>query len=289
MHKPNKSTAYPENLIVELIVSALEKRSVEAESLALSIARIIKKDNPDFSKKIISAVSAFSFNPSFARSIDEPLPVDSDSKLEMVNIISPNPDIHTEPVLNPFVREKIQNFLEERRRAPLLLDRGIRPSTSLLLIGQSGTGKTMLAKHIASALGLNLVVLDLSSSISSLLGKTGQNLKQVLGYARETGSVLLLDEFDAIAKKRDDSTDLGEIKRVVNVLLIELEAWPVSSVVIATSNHPELLDRAIWRRFDHTLEIQHPGNEERVALIKRGFGDFLVKDIPRRFFASNYK
>ena len=145
----------------------------------------------------------------------------------------------------------------------------------MLLVGQPGTGKTMLAKHIASVLNKNLIVLDLSASMSSLMGKTGSNLKRILQYAKQSSSVLLFDEFDAIAKKRDDNTDLGEIKRVVNILLMELEDWPISSVFIATTNHPELLDKAIWRRFDHTLVFPIPEKEERISILENELADFL--------------
>jgi SpoVK/Ycf46/Vps4 family AAA+-type ATPase len=111
------------------------------------------------------------------------------------------------------------------------------------------------------------------------MGKTGHNIKRVLDYAKSNGYVLLLDEFDALAKKRDDNTDLGEIKRVVNVLLMELESWPISSMIIATSNHPELLDRAIWRRFDHVIEIPLPEKNERIEILKLNLGAFITDEL----------
>jgi len=164
------------------------------------------------------------------------------------------------------LQEQIIGILNEWNNKDMLLRNGIKPINSLLLIGSPGTGKTMLAKDIASKLGKSLVVLDLSSSISNLLGKTGHNIKKVLDYAKNNNSVLLLDEFDAIAKKREDNSDLGEIKRVVNVLLMELENWPASSMLISTSNHPELLDRAIWRRFDLVIEIPMPSADEAATI-----------------------
>jgi SpoVK/Ycf46/Vps4 family AAA+-type ATPase len=274
-NKPNKEQAYDKTLI-DLISSGLEKRSDEVESYALSLSRLLKNKHPELSKRIIHTLSSHSLNPSFARGVGSPIPTDSESSLEMAAVVTPDSE-STMPVLNSFLKETIDNFLDERRKISELLERGIKPSTSLLLTGNPGTGKTMLARHIASALEKNLIILDLSASISSLLGKTGQNLKRVLEYARQSSSVLLLDEFDAIAKRRDDVTDLGEIKRVVNVLLMELEVWPVSSVVIATSNHPELLDRAIWRRFDHVLELGLPAVEERITILNKELGDFLGK------------
>jgi SpoVK/Ycf46/Vps4 family AAA+-type ATPase len=206
-----------------------------------------------------------------------PPPVDTESQIEMATIIKPDANWNRILVLAPAVQDRIDSFLDERSNVHLLLENNTRPSNSLLLIGQPGTGKTLLAHYLASRLNKDLVILDLSSAISSLLGKTGHNLKKVLQYARQHSSVLLLDEFDAIAKKRDDNTDLGEIKRVVNVLLMELEDWPTSSIVIATSNHPELLDKAIWRRFDHTIEMSLPGLEQRLELLKHMLEGFFTE------------
>lgn len=275
--KLNKLSSSHDKTLTELIVAGLEKRSEEVESYALNFSRLIKKDNPDLAKKIVHVLGSHSLSPSFARGFANPIPTDTESSLEMVTIISPDIDVDR-PILNDWINMTVQNFLFERERISDLLEKGIKPSTSLLLVGNPGTGKTMLAHYIASALNKNLIILDLSASISSLLGKTGQNLKRVLDYARQSSSVLLLDEFDAIAKRRDDVTDLGEMKRIVNVLLMELESWPVSSVVIATSNHPELLDRAIWRRFDHVLELGLPEQEERVRILNKELEDFLSED-----------
>jgi len=108
--------------------------------------------------------------------------------------------------------------------------------------------------------------------MSSYLGKTGQNLVDVFARAHERPTVLFLDEFDAIAKRRDDPSDVGELKRIVNVLLVELDGWPSNGLVIAATNHPELLDRAIWRRFEKVVSIGLPTADVRRALLKRELG-----------------
>ena len=105
--------------------------------------------------------------------------------------------------------------------------------------------------------------------MSSYLGKTGQNLRSALLLAREAPCLLLLDEFDAIAKRRDDPGDVGELKRIVTVLLLELEEWPPTSVLVAATNHPELLDRAIWRRFERVITIPNPDPAARYAIVVR--------------------
>jgi SpoVK/Ycf46/Vps4 family AAA+-type ATPase len=109
--------------------------------------------------------------------------------------------------------------------------------------------------------------------MSSYLGKTGQNLREAIEYGKTHRCTLLLDEFDALAKRRDDASDIGELKRLVNVLLLELERWSAEGVLIAASNHPELLDRAVARRFDQIIELPLPGESERLRLISRSIGD----------------
>ncbi|NAY91157.1 AAA family ATPase [Muricauda sp. JGD-17] len=265
--------------IVDLVHAGLTGESKRVELAAISLARNLKKENPEISTDINKAISSFSLSGASAirNAGRAPLPIDSDTQLHMANILEPNKSIYLAPVLDNSINKRISSFLEERNKIELLLEKNIRPSTSILLTGQPGTGKTMLAKYIASELDKNLIVLDLSASMSSLMGKTGANLKKVLQYAKQNASVLLFDEFDAIAKKRDDSTDLGEIKRVVNILLMELEEWPVSSVFIGTSNHPELLDKAVWRRFDHTISIPLPGLPERIRILQNELSNFLVE------------
>ena len=265
--------------IVDLVTAGLLRDSSKVEIAALTLARRLKIENPGIAKKINDTITSFSLSGgvNLRSNGNAPLPVDNDSQLEMATVVPPDPFKFQAPVLSKYLKDKIQSFIDERFALSTLLDNDIKPSTSILLTGPPGTGKTMLAKYLATCLEKNLVILDLSSTISSLMGKTGANIKKVLHYAKDNGFVLLLDEFDAIAKKRDDNSDLGEIKRVVNVLLMELETWPASSIFIATSNHPELLDKAIWRRFDHVLEINLPESGEREAILEQQLENYFPK------------
>lgn len=182
-------------------------------------------------------------------------------------------------------KQQILRAIVAERAAALQLSRAaLEPTKTLLLTGPPGVGKTMTATYLAAALELPLVTLDLAGLISSFLGRTGQNIRQALDAARATPCVLLLDEFDAIAKRRDDPSDVGELKRIVNVLLLELETWPAHGLLVAATNHAELLDRAIWRRFDRVLQLEMPDAGSREALLRRtldemGFvvGDGLVR------------
>jgi Cdc6-like AAA superfamily ATPase len=276
---PNNITKSIDDFFIDIISAGLVGDSVKVELAALSFARFLRKENPEISRKINNAIGSFSLVGGAVRSSgNAPLPIDSDSQLEMAAIIPPNKLIYQAPILSEFTTARVHSFLEERNNIHILLEKNIKPSSSMLLIGQPGTGKTMLARFIASSLNKNLVVLDLSASMSSLMGKTGANLKKVIQYAKQNPCVLLFDEFDAIAKKRDDNTDLGEIKRVVNILLMELEDWPVSSIFIATSNHPELLDKAIWRRFDQTITLDVPEVQQRREILEAELREFVTEN-----------
>lgn len=193
-------------------------------------------------------------------------PRDVESSLPLVRI-EPGSQA-APPVLNPPEDSSLNAFLREHREANRLARAGLAPSWSLLLIGPPGVGKTMTARYIATSLELPLVVLDLVTVMSSYLGQTGQNLQRALDYARLSPCVMLLDEFDAIAKHRGDNADIGELKRVVNVLLLELERQPTESIVVAATNHPELLDRAIQRRFERviTLDLPTPATRRSILL-----------------------
>lgn len=203
------------------------------------------------------------------REAGAPVPVDADSRLHLLRV--ERPSNVPAPILTPEVESQISNFVRERYNIERLAASGLQPTRSALFVGAPGVGKTMSARWIADQLGLPLFTLDLSAVMSSFLGRTGNNLRAVLDFAKQQDCVLLLDEFDAVAKRRDDGTEVGELKRLVTVLLQEIDEWPASGVLLAATNHPELLDPAIWRRFDTLVKFPNPSHEHIVAAIQTFF------------------
>lgn len=196
-------------------------------------------------------------------------PVDADSKLPLVRT-DPADMLRTEPMLTAKLKEQVDQLLREHQAADRLMAAGFTPAKSVLLSGPPGVGKTMTAGWLAYKLGLPLLTLDLASVMSSYLGKTGANVRAVLSHAQEQPCVLLLDEFDAIAKRRDDDSDVGELKRLVTVILQTIDDWQPTSLLVAATNHSDLLDPAVWRRFDVTLQFDLPDQAQRAALLVAG-------------------
>lgn len=163
-----------------------------------------------------------------------------------------------ELVLAPFVEEAIREIVSEQSRADLLRSYNLEPRHRVLLVGPPGNGKTTLAEALADALNVPLMVVRYEAVIGSYLGETAQRIAQVFEHARSRHCVLFFDEFDSVGKERGDTHETGEIKRVVSSLLLQIDALPSYVVVVTASNHPELLDRAVWRRFQIRLELGPP-------------------------------
>ena len=152
----------------------------------------------------------------------------------------------------------IQDLIEEQHRADLLRSYNLEPRNRVLLAGPPGNGKTSLAEAIADALNVPFIVVRYEGVIGSYLGETAQRISHVFEHARSRRCVLFFDEFDVVGKERGDAQETGEIKRVVSSLLLQVDAIPSYVVVVSASNHPELLDRAVWRRFQVRLELPMP-------------------------------
>jgi AAA+ superfamily predicted ATPase len=162
-----------------------------------------------------------------------------------------------------------RQLIEEQQRASVLRSHSLEPRHSVLLAGPPGNGKTTLAEAIAEGLAVPLFVVRYEAMIGSFLGETAGRLKRVFDYARTTPCVLFFDEFDAVGKERGDTHETGEIKRVVTSLLMQIDELPSYVVIVAATNHAELLDRAVWRRFELRLSLPAPDEKQLAEFIQR--------------------
>ena len=165
-------------------------------------------------------------------------------------------------VLPSNIHDQIKEVVEEQHRAELLHAHNLRARNRLLFAGPPGNGKTSLAEALAFELMYPLVVVRYETLIGSYLGETSGRLKHLLDYARTQRCVLFFDEFETLGKERGDTHETGEIKRVVSSLLLQIDDLPDYVVVVAASNHPELLDRAVWRRFQVRVELPMPTRQQ---------------------------
>lgn len=202
-------------------------------------------------------------------------PRDKDSLLELYDVVYPN--VALDDVVLPENQKKlILQILSEQDNDSKLKQHNLPPANRLLLCGPPGCGKTMTAYAIAHELQLPMAYVRIDGLVSSYLGQTSVNLRKIFSSVSERRIVLFLDEFDAIAKKRDDGHEMGELKRVVTALLQNFDNMPSNVFLIAATNHEHLLDPAIWRRFNYTIDIGLPDAEQRSKLIQRWIDDYSI-------------
>lgn len=172
----------------------------------------------------------------------------------------------------------VNGFVQEQFRSDFLRSHSLEPRHRILLTGAPGNGKTSLAEAIANELMVPFYRVRYDGIITSYLGETASRLSRLLEYVSQEHCVLFFDEFDAIGKERGDTHETGEIKRLVNSLLLQIDELPSYVVIIAATNHPELLDKAVWRRFQIKIELEKP-SEKAIEQVVQDF----EKRFPERF------
>lgn len=179
-------------------------------------------------------------------------------------------------LLPPEVRQLFAEVHLEHRREDLLVHHGVAPRRTFLFVGPPGTGKSATAEALADEFGRPLATMNLSTVVSSLLGDTARNLAAIFDVAARESHVVLFDEFDAIGKERAETSDHGELKRVVTAFLQQLDTFVGPSILVAATNHSALLDLAVWRRFDELIAFKPPQVHEIRALLR-----LKLRSIPR--------
>lgn len=178
-------------------------------------------------------------------------------------------------VLSKPLLDALQRVLKEQRHLAKLRSHGLHPRRKLLLVGPSGTGKTMTAAALAGELGIPLFVVRLDALITKFMGETAAKLRQVFDAVSSTRGVYFFDEFDAIGSQRGMANDVGEIRRILNSFLLMIEQDDSNSVIVAATNHPDILDEALFRRFDDVVEYHVPSHEEIQALLRMKLSSYL--------------
>lgn len=248
--------------LVSLSRLALTARKDDVQLFIRRLSRRLRKAKPTVADQLDALLVSEGGDDSLLRGNGTAAsPIDLDSRLELVRPEFPVV-LDVEPIWAESVARRLEQVVSERGSEAALLKKGLRPTRSLLLTGAPGVGKSLAARWLASRLSRPLLTLDLAAVMSSYLGRTGVNVKQVLAHAKRSNCVLLLDEFDAVAKRRDDHGEIGELKRLVTVLLQEIDEWPSTGLLVAATNHPDLLDPAIWRRFEVVIEFPMPTREQ---------------------------
>jgi SpoVK/Ycf46/Vps4 family AAA+-type ATPase len=211
----------------------------------------------------------------------EKAPVDRERNLALLDLREPVRRIE-DAVLSDETRSAVEEVLQEHHHQERLASYGLRAADRLLFYGPPGCGKTLTAEVIAAELGLPLAIVRVDAAVSSYLGETAANLRKVFDFAAANASVVLFDEFDALAKERADEAEHGELRRVVNAVLQMMDAYAGRSVLIAATNHESILDFAVWRRFEEVLLFEPPNLEQLrrlLALKLRGVRrEFEVED-----------
>jgi SpoVK/Ycf46/Vps4 family AAA+-type ATPase len=172
------------------------------------------------------------------------------------------------------ISNRLQRVLKEQRHQRMIRDHGLAPRRKLLLVGPPGSGKTMTASALAGELNLPLLTILLEAVITRFMGETAVKLKLIFDAMENTRGVYLFDEFDAIGSKRTSTNDVGEIRRVLNSFLQFLEKDDSQAVIIAATNHPELLDKALFRRFDDVIEYHLPDEALAREMLSRRLAAF---------------
>ncbi|MDR2168830.1 MAG: ATP-binding protein [Planctomycetaceae bacterium] len=276
------------NFVIKLVEAYNQDANTFRDAVEILADDEAKKGNNDIAEKLRLAISHkkgcvnnTAVNNSFIISrASSPIITanlkDKNSSLSLFDTITPSVGFD-ELFYSPTVSNIFDQIILEWNKSQELLKAGILPSRRILLYGPSGCGKTMAGMALAKSIKMPVAYVRLDGLFSSFLGQTSSNLRRIFESVVKPPQILFLDEFDAVAKKRDDNQEIGEIKRIVISLLQNLDFLPPEVLVIAATNHEHLLDPAIWRRFDISIGIGLPEYETRKRMIETWLNPYKTK------------
>lgn len=265
-------------------IKALLKSHVDGdEALFLSIAMQMaaqeaKQGHGKLAKEIRDLIDEAKSNPHKSDATPIPLAKPKGELGHLLNVSYPKLRL-VDMVLSANIETKLQRLIKEHKQVKKLRSHGLSPRKKLLLIGPPGTGKTLTASVLAGELGLPLFIVRLESLMTKYMGETAGKLRLIFDAIQQIRGVYLFDEFDSIGAQRGNSNDVGEIRRVLNSFLQMIEQDTSDSLLLAATNHSELLDHALFRRFDDLIEYDLPEKKEIIAALKSKLAVFKTSKI----------
>ena len=261
------------NQLKTLIKSHFDDNSEKFNTVALQIAAYeAKLGHINLANDIRKIIDAEKFNKPKFRNIDPSL---------QGLLLEIHPQEHlVDLVVDPQIKKRIERIINEFTYRDKLFRHNLENRRKILFSGHPGTGKTMTASVIANELHLPIYVVLMDKIVTKYMGETSAKLRQIFDYIEDVPAVYLFDEFDAIGGQRGKDNEVGEMRRVLNSFLQFIERDHSDSLIIAATNNLELLDQALFRRFDDVIHYQLPTDQEKIQLLKnRLSGNLLQKDI----------
>lgn len=248
---------------ISLMQEGVHGQATRFRLRGMRLAQLIRKVSPELSYALISGLTESS-------SLTRLAPFSEKNAPDLL-IIEHIDKLENTPHWPNHVSTELHRIINEWALKDKLLEADLYPVRTILLYGPPGVGKTLAVRWLAQQLEMPLATLDIATTINSYLGKTGQNIAKALEYARTNPCILFFDEFDALGKRRDDNYDVGELKRVVNVLLQAIDQWHGPSILVAATNHELLLDKAILRRFETSIRFP-PATSQQINKVLKSLG-----------------